>query len=186
MLMRWVALGLGLAALAFILWVWFNSRRYAKILRAAHYVEVAQGAQRLKAAALAHIETAGQVPTLDTHDPRVLTTSANLVIAYSIRHSTAPDATAWTHHLAVKMATGFTPHRVAAPVIVFLLRLLGIGLPQAVAQISPTRVFDVEWTLDEDEQAAFVAREIVVPSLEQARRLHLECLRRRDELRLGE
>lgn len=179
MLMRWVALAFGLAALSFILWVWFNSRRYAKILRAAHYVEVAQGAQQLKDAALEGVATGDE---LTADDPRILTTSANLVIAYTIRQSAA----VWIHQLTVHMATGFTPHRVAAPVIVFLLRLFGIGLQQAVAEIDPNRIFHVEWTLSDDEQAVFVAREIVVPSLEQARRIHLECLRQRDSLRLGE
>lgn len=179
MLMRWIALAFGLVVLAFIGWVWFNSRRYAKILRAAHYVEVAQGAPHLKGAALEYLDCASD--ELVAADPRVLTTSADLVIAYTIRHSPA----LWTHHVAVHMATGFTPHRVAAPVIVFLLRLFGIGLPQAVVEITSTRVFHVEWALNEDEQAAFAARAIVVPSLAQARRIHLECLRRRDDLRLG-
>ena len=179
MLMSWMALIFGLAALAFIFWVWFNSRRYAKILRAAHYVEVAHDAQPLKDAALDGVATGDE---LTANDPRIFTTSADLVIAYMIGHRDS----SWTHHLTVHMATGFTPHRVAAPTIVFLLRLFGVSLQQAVAEIDSNRIFHVKWTLNNDEQAAFVVREIAVPTLEQARRIHLECLRQRDSLRLGE
>ncbi|MBV9867098.1 MAG: hypothetical protein JO316_17220 [Abitibacteriaceae bacterium] len=177
----------GVVAFVFIVWLWVSSRRYARVFADANYLELGVGLERLKAAALQRMETVGEETPLGLNDPRVLRTQADLAVVYTISRRAAGDtAPQWVHHLSVGLSGRYTPHRVAAPMIVYILQLLEIDLPRAVVEIAPNHVFHVEWVLDENEQAAFTARPVKVPPPELIRRVHLQCLRRRDDLRLGQ
>jgi hypothetical protein len=108
----WILGGLGGLA---VLLVVSRARKYGRIFADAHLIEIGRAAATLKAAALASCDTEPS----SAADPRILQTSANLAIVYTVRK----DDTRYVHHCSVSVRDGYTAHSVGRTFVVFAAKL---------------------------------------------------------------
>lgn len=142
-----------------------------------HYAEVAQGLVGVKAAALARVNEDESPPTPD--DPRVLRTSADLVVLYTI----TPQKSEFAHQYSVSTAGRVTLGAVGEIFSVYIAYLLGVDVSRIECRVSENRVFHTYFTLTPDEQEEFAARPVTVPSdAAEAKRVNAEVLRLRDSV----
>jgi hypothetical protein len=174
----WICGGLIVAAL--LAWVVFRVVFYRKVFAAEHFVEVARGVLALKQAALASLIVSDEQEPRSPEDPRVLRTSAGLVILYTI---SAREPGRFVHHVSVSIAGGHTAHAVGQTFILFVTHLLGLPPDRLALGVSEAAVHHAEALLSEQEQSDFTSREIKAPTPEHLAAFHQQQVEVRKQLR---
>jgi len=173
--MIWIIVG-AVVLFLIILWVVSKDRRYKKIFEPEHYVEFAESLAAVTSAACDKI---GEPPTNPpTDDSRFFLTAARIVFLYTITEENGQ----YEHYFSISIAGRYTPHAVGRTFAIYVARLLGIDLDQLKIGISQANVFHSVFTLAQKKQIEFKNREISIPSLEDAEKIHAECFEQSHQL----
>src|SRR3954447_1777712 len=113
----------GGAALVVVLafaWMFLRGNVYKHLFADAHFVEVARGLARVKTAALANPLADDTEMPPPHEDPRVLTTSAGMILAYTV--SRVEDR--FVHHYSVSVGGGYIAHAVGETFVLLAAKLM--------------------------------------------------------------
>lgn len=152
----WGRIFAGLAVTSLITWIVYRSATYRRIFADAHFVEVAQGIVRLKAAALSRVIVSDEDEVRSPTDLRTLITSAGLVLVYTIRRMD----NMFVHHCSISLAGGYTAHAVGESFTLFVAKLLGVPFEQLALGVGRSTVHHAEFHLSEGAEATFAARSV--------------------------
>src|SRR5262249_31753325 len=117
---------------------------YRRLFADEHFLEIAQAAAGLKAAAF---ERANMGEPTTPSDPRILMTRCGLAVVYTLRR-TEED---FIHHFSVSVAGSITAHAVGATFVTFVSQIIGLPLATMRFEIAPSTVHQGEATLGQDE-----------------------------------
>ena len=163
-------------ALAFAWWLVGRGGQLKKIFSDAHLIEIAERLGPVKAAAEVAAEEEDGVVQPD--DPRVLRTSAQIVIFYTISR----DGDVYSHHYSLKDQYGITADAVGATLTLYVGRLLGVAPEALTLQRSDMHVYHAEFALTEEQHRELTRRPVLVPSAVEAKALFQECLAARSRV----
>lgn len=166
---------IGGAALSFVV---ARVRLYRRLLSDDHFLEIARAAPALKEAALQHADDTDDEKPFSPPDPRVLVTSARLLVFYSIRKRHGEVV----HHVSVSILGGVTTGAVGMTFVVWLAMLVGLPLDRVRLEIARSTVHHGEATLTPSEQEA--AAEARAPDVTEANvaGFRKSCLEMRSQL----
>jgi hypothetical protein len=152
-------------------------RTYSYLFGEDHYMEFAQEVDRIKQAALGQVETHLPSAPYGPDDPRVMHTSADMVVFYVI----ARDKNLFRHRFTVHLAGRFTPSFIGEMFSLYIITLLGEERERFRLSITLRSVFVGEIMLTSREQEMFAFREIAAPTRDSVRTTHtgllLQCRR---------
>lgn len=158
----WICGATGLVlALAFV-WLAFRNNVYRRVFSDEHFVEVANRIVRVAAAAFANPLSADGGTPASPDDPRVLVSSAGLMLAYTVH----PREGRIVHHWSVSLSGGYTAHAVGRTFVLLTARLIGVPYERLALGIGRSTVHHAEVDLSEAEHAAL--RERSVPEVSAA------------------
>jgi hypothetical protein len=173
----WLVLGVVIACLVWLLASRLSS--YRRLFADRHFMEVAQGLGPLRQAAVRNISAADGGDIRPPDDPRILRTSAGLVIVYTISRG---QTDGYVHHVSVSIPGRVTAHAVGETFILLWARLLGIGYERLSIELSSATVHHAEFVLDEQEHAEFARRPVEPPTVEWLHAFQADCLSVRSSL----
>ena len=156
----WVCAGIAVAAL--VGWIVFRGAAYRRLFADGHFLEVAKGVSRIKAAALDKVIVSGVNEVRLPDDSRALVTSAGLALLYTIRR--VEDR--FVHHYSVSAAGGYTAHAVGETFVLFVAKLLGVPFESLALGVGRSTVYHAEFQFSTVEQSEFAVR--VVPEVSLA------------------
>ncbi len=110
---EWIcaALAVLLPAGAILLWLFSRGGFYKRVFADEHFLEVARALPRVKAAAVGGVYEADEPMESPENNPRVLVTSAGLILAYTVRR----EDDRYVHHYSVSAGGGVTAHSLGEP-----------------------------------------------------------------------
>lgn len=150
-------------ALVILLFMMRRRAAYKKLFADAHFLEIAEGVQHLKAAALARIETVEKqklAPPDNPHnDPRILLTSQNLRVFYTVQQSEE----SFEHQFSLSIANGYTAIPVGETFSLYLALLLAFASQHFTIERSPHGIYHVEWQLTPGKQETFARTPVTIP-----------------------
>ena len=150
----WVCAGVAVAAL--VGWVVFRGAVYRRLFGDGHFLEVARGVGRVKAAALDKVIASDEDEVRSPADPRALVTSAGLALLYTVRR--VEDR--FVHHYSVSVAGGYTAHAVGETFVLFVAKLLGVPFESLALGVGRSTVHHAEFQLSAGEQSEFTGRPV--------------------------
>ena len=150
----WVCAGLAVAAL--VGWILLRGGLYRRLFADEHFLEVARGVARLKAAALEKVIASEGDELRSPDDPRALVTSAGLALLYTVRQGGGR----FVHHYSVSVAGGYTAHAVGETFVLFVAKLLGVPFDALALGVGRSTVHHAEFQLGGDGQAEFAGRPV--------------------------
>jgi hypothetical protein len=150
----WIVAG-GIVAL---LGAFVRSRvtRYQRLFSPEHLLEVARSVGRLKAAAIEKMVTEADPGPEALDDPRILATSAGLVVLYTVREQ-EPE---FLHHCSISIGGGHTPHAVGRTFMALIVNLVGLPLDKTRFMRGRSSVHHAEVALSAAEHTALAARPV--------------------------
>ncbi len=152
----------GVALLGLVGWLLLRGRLAGRLLEEKHLLETAEALEAVKRAALERpIASPADFAPLP-RDPRVLATSAGLLLFYTVSRLDRQ----YNHHLSLSAAGGYLPRVAGETLLLYFADLLGIPYNRLQLSVSPTTVRHAEFVLDEKEQAE-LARRRVAPLAEK-------------------
>jgi hypothetical protein len=172
----WAVIGFALAAIVW--WILSRSRAYSRFFSDAHFLEVARGIPRIKAAALDRILAPNEDAALSPDDSRALVTSAGLAFFYTIQYI----GDRFIHHYSVSEAGRITTAALGETYTLFVAKLLGVPFGALKLEIGRYAVRHAEFILSNAEQSAFVARATPEVSAEDVKTLRRELMEARERL----
>jgi hypothetical protein len=103
----WIAVGAGVGLLlaGLACWWWLRGRLTRRLLAEEHLREVARDMDTVKQAACRLLLASPAAFAPLPRDPRVLATSAGLLVFYTISR----DGPSYAHHLSLSVVGGYTP-----------------------------------------------------------------------------
>jgi hypothetical protein len=154
---EWICLGLGVAAP--VIWIALRVRLSRRLLAEEHFLEVARGVLRLKAAALERVIVTEEDNVRWGEDPRTLVTSSRLAVIYTLHKTEEQEQ--FVHHYSMSVAGGYMAHAVGERLVLFVAKLLGVPFEKlALLVVVRSMVYHAEFILSEAEQAEFVSRSV--------------------------
>ena len=176
--MFWLIVGLLVCIGVPLLWITTRINRYKSLFAPAHFVELAQALQKVKAAALMQISTEGEERPPLSDDARVLRTTPDLALLYTV----ALRGEEYVHHYSISLAGRYTPSAVGETFTLYVAQRMGVDLHKVTLRVSEANVFHTEFVLTPTEQEAFAQHKIDVPDAERAKTLYQECLMLREQV----
>ncbi len=160
-----------------LLWWLPRGSQLKKIFSEAHLIEIAERLGPVTRSAAGKAEETEEDFAPES-DPRVIITSAKIVVFYTISR----EGHSFSHHYSLKDQYGITAHAVGATLILYIARMLGIAPDALTLQRSEQHVYHAAFELSEEQQRAFINRPIPVPTPEEASAIFQECLTERDRV----
>ncbi len=149
-------------ALVILLFMMRRRAAYKRLFADAHFLEIAEGVRHLKAAALARMEKSEQKsapPDNPNNDPRVLITSQNLCVFYTI----SEGEESFDHHFSLGIAKGYTATPVGETFSLYLAHLLAFASQHFTIERSQNGIYHVEWQLTPETQETFARTPVKIP-----------------------
>ncbi len=162
--MLWVALGLLLLVVGYLA---LRARAHARLVSAAHVIEVSRGLERIKAAARERIDSG---PPSAPDDPRAFVTREGAIVVYTMR----PVEDCFRHHCSVSLRSGYTAHAFGAAFVGIVVRQLGLPWEEMELSVGASTVHHASIDLDPARHAAIIAAPI--PTLDEAAAVALHTL----------
>lgn len=174
----WICGGVALVAAIAFVWVFLRGNVYRRLFADEHFLEAARGVARVKIGAMENpVSEDAEVPSPE-EDPRVLMTSAGLVLFYTVRRVDER----FVHHYSVSVAGGYTAHAVGETFVLLTARALGIAYDRLALGVGASTVHHAEFELSEDENESFRARPVPEMSAADVDAFRKEWLEVRDRL----
>ena len=176
----WICAGLAVALSAAVVLLWLLSRGgfYKRVFADEHFLEVARALPRVKAAAVGGVYETDEPMESPENNPRVLVTSAGLVLAYTVRC----DGDRYVHHYSVSAAGGVTAHSLGEPYVLFVAKLLGVPYDALNLGVGRSTVHHAEFYTDEAGLAEFAARPVAEMSATDVTSFRREWIAVREKL----
>jgi len=179
----WIALLIGL------IWVFLRAKnlagRYEAIFDQAHLIEFAECVRRIRSGALQNegiVQTPGfPENAVDDLPPGAARTSAGLVLFYSVDHEDG----GWQHHFSMSWQGGFFAESTARFLFAYLHHLLELEGTEVALGLSEGGRYHMAWQLDDEAQAVFKHRDVVVPVSEDVQDVLQQCWHTAEQVRIA-
>ena len=172
----WIVLALVVVVcLAYVLARW---NAYRRLFSDDHFLEVARAAPGLRGAAVERAADFDRASSgiLTQSDPRVLSTSSDLAVVYTVREDR--EGGAFVHHGSVGVIGGPTAHALGSTFVLFVAQRMGLPLERMRFEIAPSTVHHCEVRLTRAEHETIAGsrmRDVSVGEIDALRREAFEA-----------
>ena len=148
-----------LCAAVIVLFMMRRAAAYKRLFADEHFLEIAEGMTRLKKAAHANIKKSDKQKITARDDPRVLITSQNLRVFYTVVQSeTEQGEPCFEHHYSISVLGGYTATAVGEVFTLYVAHLLGFTAQKFSIERSQHGVYHIEWQFTPNEQEFCASR----------------------------